>query len=293
MGKEFHTWDITLDPVLPAREVAVAYLNECGFSMFETHERGVIAHGEVGEVQIDEAEACLESIRAFAHVTCDMRVVEQQNWNAQWESEYPQVVVEDERGQAMCTIRAPFHQSPASGLDVVVAPQMSFGTGHHATTYMMTRELMALNVEGFSVLDMGCGTGVLALVAALRGANPVLGVDIEADAVTNSIDNVALNPALGHGDPNWTFRQGDGSAFDEMPDEAWEVICANIHKNVLASDMSRYARTLSKGGSLLLSGFFEGDVRDLQEVVERHGLRVLAVAIREGWACMHCGKPSA
>ncbi|MDG1674842.1 MAG: 50S ribosomal protein L11 methyltransferase [Flavobacteriales bacterium] len=291
--KEFHTWDIALDPVLPAREVAVAYLNECGFSMFEPHDHGVLAHGEVGEVQIDEAEACLETIRAFATVTCEKRIVAQENWNAQWESEYPQVVVEDDEGRASCTIRAPFHEVPESGLDVVVAPQMSFGTGHHATTYLMTRALLALEVEGKPVLDMGCGTGVLALVAALRGANPVLGIDIEADAVTNSIDNVALNPALGHGEPKLTFRQGDGSALEEVPDEAWEVICANIHKNVLASDMSRYARTLSKGGSLLLSGFFEGDVRDLQEEVERHGLRVLAVALREGWACMHCGKPSA
>ena len=293
MVKEFHTWDIVLDPVLPAREVAVAYLNECGFSMFEPHERGVLAHGELGEVQTDEAEACLDTIRAFASVTCEKRIVAQENWNAQWESEYPQVVVEDDAGQALCTIRAPFHEAPTSGLDVVVAPQMSFGTGHHATTYLMTRTLMALDVKGKPVLDMGCGTGVLALVAALQGASSVLGIDIEADAVANSMDNVALNPALGNGKGNLEFRQGDGSALDEVPEGTWEVICANIHKNVLTADMNRYARTLSQGGSLLLSGFFEGDVRDLQEVVERHGLRVLAVDHREGWACMHCGKPSA
>ena len=98
---------------------------------------------------------------------------------------------------------------------------------------------------------------------------------------------MALNPTLGHGKSNLEFRQGDGSALDEVPEDTWEVICANIHKNVLTADMNRYARTLSQGGSLLLSGFFEGDVRDLQEVVERHGLRVLAVDHREGWACMH------
>ena len=293
MVKEFHTWDIVLDPLLPAREVAVAYLNECGFSMFEPHERGVLAHGDVGEVQTEEAEACLDTIRAFATVTCEKRIVAQENWNAQWESEYPQVVVEDAAGQPLCTIRAPFHNAPVSGLDVVVAPQMSFGTGHHATTYLMTRVLMALDVKDKPVLDMGCGTGVLALVAALRGAHPVLGIDIEADAVVNSIDNVALNPTLEVADGELSFREGDGSALDEVPDEAWEVICANIHKNVLTADMNRYARTLSQGGSLLLSGFFEGDVRDLQEEVERQGLHVLAVAHREGWACMHCGKPSA
>lgn len=291
MAKEFHSWNVLLDPVLPAREVVVAYLNECGFSMFEPHERGVLVHGEVEEVDEQEADQQLEAVAAFATVRVDKQRVAQENWNAKWESEYPQVVVEDGAGELACTIRAPFHDIPASGMDVIVAPQMSFGTGHHATTHLMTARLLSLPLQGQNVLDMGCGTGVLALVAAKAGAGSILGIDIEHDAVQNSQDNHALNADLATSD--MTFVQGDGTACDDMPDGAWHVVCANIHKNVLVADMTRYARTLKEGGHLLLSGFFEGDVPALEASVHAAGMEVLGVDVRDGWACMHCGKPLA
>ena len=289
MAKEFHSWNVLLDPVLPAREVVVAYLNECGFSMFEPHEHGVLVHGEVEEVNEQAAELQLEAVATFATVSVEKQRVAQENWNAKWESEYPQVVVEDDAGEVACTIRAPFHDIPASGVDVVVAPQMSFGTGHHATTHLMTARLLSLPLTGRRVLDMGCGTGVLALVAAKAGADSVLGIDIEHDAVQNAHDNHALNAQLAASD--MTFVQGDGSACDEMPDGAWHVVCANIHKNVLVADMTSYARTLKKGGHLLLSGFFEGDVPALEASVHAAEMEVLRVDVRDGWACMHCGKP--
>ena len=289
MAKEFHSWNVLLDPVLPAREVVVAYLNECGFSMFEPHEHGVLVHGEVEEVNEQEADLQLEAVAAFAKVRVEKHRVAQENWNAKWESEYPQVVVLDDAGEVACTVRAPFHDIPASGMDVIVAPQMSFGTGHHATTHLMTARLLSLPLQGQNVMDMGCGTGVLALVAAKAGAGSILGIDIEHDAVQNSQDNHALNVDLAASD--MAFVQGDGSACDDMPDGAWDVVCANIHKNVLVADMTRYARTLKEGGHLLLSGFFEGDMPALEASVHAAGMEVLGVDVRDGWACMHCGKP--
>ena len=289
MAKEFHSWNVLLDPVLPAREVVVAYLNECGFSMFEPHEHGVLVHGEVEEVNEQEADLQLEAVAAFAKVRVEKHRVAQENWNAKWESEYPQVVVLDDAGEVACTVRAPFHDIPASGMDVIVAPQMSFGTGHHATTHLMTARLLSLPLQGQNVMDMGCGTGVLALVAAKAGAGSTLGIDIEHDAVQNSQDNHALNVDLAASD--MAFVQGDGSACDDMPDGAWDVVCANIHKNVLVADMTRYARTLKEGGHLLLSGFFDGDVPALEASVHAAGMEVLGVDVRDGWACMHCGKP--
>lgn len=267
----------------------MAYLNEAGFSMFEPNDNGVVAHGEVSEVDVAEAQNCLDEVASFAQLTCTRAVVAQENWNAQWESEYPEVVIEDEAGAPRCTIRAPFHHPPVSGLDVVVAPQMSFGTGHHATTHLMSERLLDLSLAGAQVLDMGCGTGVLALVAARLGAFQVLGIDIERNAVLNARDNVTLNPDLKR--ELLTFELGDGSACDALDANGWDVICANIQKNVLSADMARYTRILAPGGSLLLSGFFEGDVPDMRIVIEDQGLQCLGVTTMEGWACMHCGKP--
>ena len=291
MSKYFHTWNVILDPVLPAREVVVAYLNECGFSMFEPHEKGVLVYGGVEEVNEKEAEKQLAQIKAFASVKIEKQKVLQENWNAKWESEYPMVTIEDVEGRVLCTIRAPFHDLPRQGMDVVVAPQMSFGTGHHATTYLMVSRLLSISLAGQSVLDMGCGTGVLALVAAKSGASDVMGVDIEKDAVQNALDNQALNADLL--DSNIAFIQGDGVVCDNTNSEFWDVLCANIHKNVLLQDMKRYVRVLHKGGHLLLSGFFEGDVSALTEAVQTCGMVVHHVDVRAGWACMHCGKPLA
>ena len=291
MSKYFHTWNVILDPVLPAREVVVAYLNECGFSMFEPHEKGVLVYGGVEEVNEKEAEKQLAQIMAFASVKIEKQKVLQENWNAKWESEYPMVTIEDVEGRVLCTIRAPFHDLPRQGMDVVVAPQMSFGTGHHATTYLMVSRLLSISLVGQSVLDMGCGTGVLALVAAKSGASDVMGVDIEKEAVQNALDNQALNADLL--DSNIAFIQGDGVVCDNTNSEFWDVLCANIHKNVLLQDMKRYVRVLHKGGHLLLSGFFEGDVSALTEAVQTCGMVVHHVDVRAGWACMHCGKPLA
>ena len=291
MLKYFHTWNVILDPVLPAREVVVAYLNECGFSMFEPHEKGVLVYGGVEEVNEKEAEKQLAQIKAFASVKIEKQKVLQENWNAKWESEYPMVTIEDVEGRVLCTIRAPFHDLPRQGMDVVVAPQMSFGTGHHATTYLMVSRLLSISLAGQSVLDMGCGTGVLALVAAKSGASGVMGVDIEKDAVQNALDNQALNADLLNS--NIAFIQGDGVVCDNTNSEFWDVLCANIHKNVLLQDMKRYVRVLHKGGHLLLSGFFEGDVSALTEAVQTCGMVVHHVDVRAGWACMHCGKPLA
>ena len=140
---------------------------------------------------------------------------------------------------------------------------------------------------------MGCGTGVLALVAAIRGAHQVHGIDIEADAVQNAKDNVLLNPAIAQlRADRLHFEAGDGRLLDDMESGHWDVVLANIHKNVLTGDMPRYAKLMKSGGRLYLSGFFEGDVPAMKRAAESCGLVVLKLAKREGWACMHCGKPS-
>ena len=194
-------------------------------------------------------------------------------------------------GKVACTIRAPFHDAPTEGVDVIVAPQMSFGTGHHATTHLMTARCFRCRWKGNMCSTWGAAQGCSHLWRPKPGRPPFLGVDIEHDAVQNAQDNHALNVDLDASD--MSFVQGDGTACDDMPDGSWDVVCANIHKNVLVADMARYARTLKDGGHLLLSGFFEGDVPALEASVHASGLEVHGVDVRDGWACMHCGKPLA
>lgn len=293
MTKSFHRWSLTFHPALPAREIAVAYLDQAGFTMFEPEGNALVAHGILGEVDIELGMALVEEIRAFSEVSLEQEVVAEENWNAQWEGDYPLVEVLATDGGLACTVRAPFHEPPAEGLDVVIAPQMSFGTGHHATTYMMIAAMLPLVRTPRRVLDMGCGTGVLAVVAALRGSTTVKGIDIEGAAVENSEENARLNglgDALASG--LLAFSCGDGTALEGFLDGAFDLVLANIHKNVLAADMPSYSRLLCDGGDLLLSGFFEGDVAGLTATAVAHGLDVREVHFREGWACIHCGKPS-
>ena len=286
--KRYHRWALTFKPLLPAREVAVAYLGECGFDMFEPSDTGVVAHGVEDKVDAELAVQLLDEIRAFAEVTCDRSMAEQQNWNAQWEEDYPKVEVRDGGGALKCTIRAPFHAPADEGMDVVVSPQMSFGTGHHATTHLVASSMLDLPLEGRAVLDMGCGTGVLALVAGLSKAKWVLGIDIESHAVDNAEDNLVKNPSIS---TPVRFECGDGTLLAGHVDGAFDMVLANIHKNVLSQDMQVYARVLAVGGHLLLSGFFEGDVPAMQSCVEAAGLHVKGVKVLEGWACMACWKP--
>lgn len=289
MPRRYHRWALTLEPLLPAREVAVAYLGECGFDMFEPSGTGVVAHGEEGKVDTVLASSLLDEIRSFAEVTCDPSMVKQENWNAQWEQDYPKVEVRDDSGTLKCTIRAPFHPPATEGMDVVVSPQMSFGTGHHATTHLMTASMLELPMEGQAVLDMGCGTGVLALVAGLSQAQSVLGIDIESHAVSNAEDNLTKNPGISS---QVRFECGDGRLLSRHMDGAFDIVLANIHKNVLSQDMQLYASVLAQEGNLLLSGFFEGDVPAMQASVEAAGLHVKGVKVLEGWACMTCWKPA-
>jgi ribosomal protein L11 methyltransferase len=258
--------------------------------MFEPNDHGVVAHGLVGEVDVQQALDMLEEIRAFASVELEQSIAPEENWNETWEREYPKVEVPDLNGDLICTIRAPFHDASAQGMDVVVAPQMSFGTGHHSTTFLMIQAMLSLDLRGKRVLDMGCGTGVLAIVAKLAGAQTVLGIDIEEAAVVNSIDNANLNDL--NVDVDFRFQQGDGAALEGLKDGDFDLVLANIHRNVLLEDMPQYARLLTENGTLLLSGFFEGDVGELVEGARLCALNHQGQAVHDGWACVRCGKPS-
>ena len=277
--------DIKFTPLLPAREVAIAWLSELDFEVFEPTDEGLTAY--IPEQFVGKPELLDVKMRlmGLAEVVWSESIVKTRNWNAEWEANYEPVYVGER-----AIVRAPFHSLPEKAekdfLDVVIVPHMSFGTGHHDTTLLMMHTLLDLEVKGMTVLDMGCGTGVLAIAALKLGAASVLAIDIEEGAYINTIENAELNGFSV--DDRLVVVCGDASNLSGT--RINDVILANINRNILLQDMSYYDNVLSPGGQIALSGFFVGDVPVLQRVIDGLGWRVEEVKDSEGWACIICVK---
>ena len=258
-------------------EILVAELSEYPFESFESDAGLLKAY--IPRDRLADCKADVDSLLSRYGVEGRYVAIETQNWNALWESNFPEVDVE-----GRLRIRAPFHApAPAGEMEVVVMPRMAFGTGHHATTWLVSRALLDLDVRGRRGLDMGSGTGILAIVAAKRGAAHVDAVDIDDWAAANCRENIAANgvseritPLLGD------VRRIAGHHYD--------FIVANINRNILLADLGAYAATLAPGGDLLMSGFLEADVAALVAAAAAEGLEHVATASREGWCMIHVRK---
>lgn len=199
--------------------------------------------------------------------------IEQQNWNAEWESHFEPIDILN----GTCYIRAPFHEPRRARYEIVIMPKMSFGTGHHATTHLMVEQMLALDFNGASVLDMGSGTGILAILAAMRGAVVVDAVDIDEWAYENCLENIQTNEVQTVVCP----ILGDVTA---IRGKIYDYILANINRNILMADMPHYAESLRRGGLLLVSGILEADVDTIVRTAREAGLHQTATNTREGWA---------
>ena len=205
--------------------------------------------------------------------------IEQQNWNAEWESDFEPVRVE---GLRPIVIRAAHHAAAAADeVDVVIAPRMSFGTGHHATTALMSQTISEMDVEGQCGLDMGCGTGVLAIVAMKCGAERMVAVDIDDWACDSCRDSMALSGV------ELDVRCGSMMAVEG---ETFDFVLANINRNILIDMMPSFAEALSAGGRLVMSGFLGEDVPHIESVAAEQGFAVESVREREGWMVVMCKK---
>ena len=259
-------------------EILTAELAEWPFESFETVGSELVAYIQAAELAACRAEA--DAMLGRYGVAGRYEPIANQNWNAVWERDFEPVEVE-----GRLRIRAPFHAPAPAGMpEVVLTPHNSFGTGHHATTWMMAREVLDLPVEGRRGLDLGSGTGVLAIVAAKCGAAHVDAVDIDdwceascrANAAANGVAD-RIEPILGE--------------IDRVADRSYDFILANINRNVLLKGLELYARLLKKGGTLLLSGFLEQDVEALVAAAERYGLRRTATRARGEWRLLRLEKP--
>ena len=259
----------------PWNEVAIAALSEIGFDSFVELENGVEAY--INENEFNERnleEGVLQEIKEHTQTNVFIEKIPFQNWNAVWESDFKPVFVEDK-----LTIIAPFHDSSlVVGLPIIIQPQMSFGTGHHQTTWMMSKILLDMNRVPDTILDMGTGTGVLAILAEKLGAKDILAIDIEPWSVENTIENAERNNCS-----NINAMCGD---IDLIANKKFDFILANINKNILKSHMSHYSNALNFGSKLALSGFFDSDTEEIIQHAKEFGLIFDSKIIKETWAAL-------
>jgi ribosomal protein L11 methyltransferase len=271
---------IALTPRDPWTEILTAELADNGFESFVETEDGILAYGQLELVDAENPlkNTFLETKSNDVEVVINSKIIPQQNWNAVWESDFQPVEVED-----YLTIVAPFHdRSTAKGMIIEILPKMSFGTGHHQTTWMMSKALFELKSIPAEVLDMGTGTGVLAFVAERLGAKHVVAVDIEDWSVENTLENAERNDCK-------TIEAICGDV-DVLSGRTFGLILANINKNILKAHMSSYAEILEKNGTLLLSGFFDSDVDELVTFAEQFGLKKRRVLNKDNWAAIELNK---
>jgi ribosomal protein L11 methyltransferase len=273
MDNIYIEYNFTFSPKEPISEILIAELGNVGFESFVETENGVTAYIQKTDWSAEIlADVFVLNSDEFS-IEYNQNEVPQTNWNAEWEKNFEPIQVDD-----LVSIRAPFHENPNLKYDIVIEPKMSFGTGHHETTHMMVQHLLQLDLENKKVLDMGCGTGILAIFAEMKGAKPLDAIDIDNWCYENSIENVTRNNC-----ENISVYEGDATL---LVDKKYDVIIANINRNILLMDMKVYTNCLQEGGILLLSGFYEQDIPVIDAEVSKYGLKLEKFIQRNNWVAL-------
>ncbi|NND61790.1 MAG: 50S ribosomal protein L11 methyltransferase [Flavobacteriaceae bacterium] len=263
-------YNFKVTPLQPGTEILIAELGYAGFESFVETSEGVKAYIQKG----DWRESILDEIQILKsdefQITFKKKEIEQVNWNAEWEKNFDPILVDD-----TCVVRAPFHDPFQVTYEIVIEPKMSFGTGHHETTYMMLQYILENEFEGKRVLDMGCGTSVLAILAEMRGAIDLDAIDIDEWCVENSIENCSRNDCQ-----NITVLKGGAEV---IPKKKYDTIIANINRNILLNDLETYVSVLKKGGELYLSGFYAEDLDLMKDACNKLGLKFVDNKLKNNW----------
>ena len=267
---------VTCDPEYT--EILMAEIAEAGFDTFMETDKGFEAYVEMENYDKELLEFIKEKYVAQTPLSFQQDRIPKQNWNEEWEKNYKPIVVEDK-----CLIRADFHKADRKYLyELIITPKMSFGTGHHQTTYLMIKNQMDIDHRGKRIMDAGCGTSILSVMASKLGAKEVEAFDIDEWSVSNGKENIEVN-----GCENIHQQQGKLSELDIKG--SFDIILANINKNVLLDEMRLYKKYLSPGGLLLLSGFYTSDIPDLVSEALANDLHELKRDEREEWAALVLG----
>jgi ribosomal protein L11 methyltransferase len=271
MSNSYIEYDFKVSPTQPGTEILIAELGQAGFESFVENEAGVQAY-----IQKEEwNETILDDLFILKStefdITFQQKEIAQVNWNEEWEKNFDPIVVAD-----ACAVRAPFHTPFNVKYEIIIEPKMSFGTGHHETTFMMLQHILETDCQDKRVLDMGCGTAVLAILAEMKGATNLDAIDIDAWCVENSIENLQRN--------NCTHTKTILGGAEVIPtSEKYDIIIANINRNILLEDMSSYVSVLREGGELFLSGFYKEDLQIITECCNKLGLTFVENKEKNNW----------
>jgi ribosomal protein L11 methyltransferase len=273
MSNIYLGFHFSVEPKELGSEILVAELGELPFESFIDSDLGIVAYIQKQfwiENMLDDLH--ILNTPEF-QVSYTIEEISQVNWNEEWEKNFEAIEVD-----GICLVRAPFHPKTAAKFDIVIEPKMSFGTGHHETTHMMIQHLLETNVEGKKTLDMGCGTAILAILAEMKGAQPIDAIDIDNWCYLNSIENATRNNCN-----QITVYEGDA---DLLIGKKYDLIIANINRNILLNDMQTYVDCLNKEGILLLSGFYNEDIPFIDASCTEKGLTYVKKFERNNWVSL-------
>ncbi|MCL9769932.1 50S ribosomal protein L11 methyltransferase [Flavobacterium sp. HXWNR69] len=273
MSNIYIGYHFTVHPLEIGSEILIAELGEKAFESFIETETGISAF-----VQKDLwDETILDDIQILSNpefkIEYTFEEIEQVNWNEEWEKNFEPIDVDGK-----CHVRAPFHEKTNAEYDIVIEPKMSFGTGHHETTHMMIQHLLETDLVGKKTLDMGCGTAILAILAEMKGAQPIDAIDIDNWCYLNSIENAERNNCK-----HISVYEGDASL---LIGKKYDVIIANINRNILLNDMQQYVACLNENGILFLSGFYTEDIPVISESCTSKGLTYVKQFERNNWVAL-------
>lgn len=260
-------------------DILAAMLAESGFETFVPDSDGVTAYIKAELYSKESVVSVLADFPMETRFNMTDTKVEGRDWNSEWEKNYFQPIVIDNQ----CVVHSSFHKDiPQCCYDIVIDPKMAFGTGHHATTTLIMRRLLSMDLIGKTVIDMGTGTGILAILASMRGAEKIDAVEIDEFAFNNAVDNVKLNSA-----ENISLHLGDAAQLKSLG--GVDLFIANINRNIITADLSAYVMTLKSGATVFLSGFYEEDVPVILKVAEPLGLKYKSHEVMNRWTCLELG----
>ncbi len=260
-------------------DLVAAFLSEIGYESFSPDERGVTAYIQEHLYSKEAVEEALTDFPIATQFDLSSEYIKGQDWNEEWEKHYFQPIIVDD----MCVVHSSFHKDvPEAKYDIVIDPKMAFGTGHHATTCNMMRFILASDMEGKSVIDMGTGTGILAILCKMKGAGEVAGIEIDPFAWENAVENTRLN--------NTEIKMLCGDAGKLQKLDPADFFLANINRNVITSDIAAYSTALKPEGTMLLSGFYRSDIPIVEKAAKQHGLHLMEVKEQDDWVAISLTK---